>query len=159
MKNGFTRIPSDVFPPGVCELTVSYTRKKDKRFKVIKSSEVVDLARTLLYEKGSIEYAEQFFVMMADTSNHVYAYKMLSQGGMVGTVVDARLLFQAALLCHAPALILIHNHPSGNIQPSEADRILTKKISDAGKLLEIKILDHIILTVDSYFSFSDEGLV
>lgn len=159
MKNGFSRIPSDVFPPGVCELTVSYKRKQDRRFKIGSSMDAVELARALLYEEGSIEYAEQFFIMMADTSNHVYAYKLLSQGGMAGTVVDPRLIFQTVLLCHATSLILIHNHPSGNVEPSDADRFMTKKISDAGRLLEIKILDHIILTADNYYSFSDEGLI
>jgi DNA repair protein RadC len=112
-----------------------------------------------LYPDGTLEYSELFFVMFLDRSHQVFAFKLLSSGGMTGTVVDARLLFQTALLCHATEIILLHNHPSGNVQPSEADKILTRKISDAGKLLEIKILDHIILTTDGYYSFSDEGFI
>lgn len=97
--------------------------------------------------------------MFLDRSHQVFAYKLLSSGGMTGTVVDPRLLFQTALLCHATEIVLLHNHPSSNVQPSEADKFLTKEIADAGKLLEIKILDHIIMTTDGYYSFSDEGLI
>jgi DNA repair protein RadC len=159
MKKGFSRVPSDIFPPGVCELTVGYKRKAEKRKKIHSSLDIASFAREFLYEEGTIEYSELFFVLFLDRSHQVYAYKQLSSGGMTGTVVDPRLLFQAALLCHAYTLILIHNHCSGNIQPSGSDIGLTKQISEAGRLLEIKILDHIILTTDGYYSFSDEGLV
>ena len=159
MKSSYSRIPSDVFPAGVCELTVTYKRRSEKRRKMHRSEDIVNFAKEFLYPDGTLEYSELFFVMFLDRSHQVFAYKLLSSGGMTGTVVDSRLLFQTALLCHATEIILLHNHPSGSIQPSDADKFLTRKIADAGNLLEIKILDHIILITDGYYSFSDEGFL
>jgi len=159
MKKRFSRIPSDIFPPGVCELTVGYKRRAEKRKKIHSSLDIASFAREFLYEEGTIQYSELFFVLFLDRSNQVFAYKQLSSGGIVGTVVDSRLLFQTALLCHATEIVLVHNHPSGSIEPSESDKRLTKQISDAGRLLEIKVLDHIIVTTDSYYSFSDDGFI
>lgn len=78
---------------------------------------------------------------------------------MSGTVVDLRLLFQTILICHSSAIILSHNHPSGNLQPSVADIDITKRVVEIAKLLEIIILDHMIITSGGYYSFSDEGLI
>ena len=146
-------------PPGVCELTVSYKRKNERRKKIQSSKDIDEFAREFLYPDGSIEYSELFFVMLLDRSHRAFAYKLLSSGGMTGTVVDPRLLFQTALLCHASVIVLVHNHPSGNTKPSESDMHLTKKIREAGLLLEITVLDHVIITSDSYYSFSEEGFL
>jgi DNA repair protein RadC len=100
--------------------------------------------------------SELFYIMLLDRSNQFYAYKLLSQGGLSGTVVDPKLIFQTALLSHASGIVLIHNHPSGNIQPSNEDTILTKKLAECGKLLEIRIVDHIILSKYDHYSFADE---
>jgi DNA repair protein RadC len=159
VKKYFSRIPSDIFPPGVCELSVSYKRKTAWREKVSTSLDAANIARTLLYPDGSIEYSERFYIMMCDRSNKIYAYKLVSEGGLAGTVADPKLIFQAALLCHASSIVLIHNHPSGNEKPSDADITLTKKLCECGKLLEIEILDHIILTVESHYSFAEEGII
>jgi len=84
-------------------------------------------------------------------------YYLLSMGGIAGTVVDPKLVFQCALLSCAESIILCHNHPSTNLTPSEADHAITKKIAKAGKLLDITLLDHIIITENSYYSFADHG--
>ena len=83
----------------------------------------------------------------------------LSKGGIAGTVVDPKIVFSVALKSAASSLILIHNHPSGNLQPSEADKTITKKLVDAAKLLDINVLDHLIISIESYYSFADEGLL
>ena len=92
-------------------------------------------------------------------ANAVLACFQVSTGGITGTVADPRLIFTAALKVNAVSLILAHNHPSGNLFPSTADQELTIKIKEAGKFLEIKLLDHIILSSDGYCSFADEGLL
>jgi DNA repair protein RadC len=154
-----TKVPSDIFPKGVYELHIGYKRIHPFRISVKKSEDLHEFIISTLYDAGQIEYSEQFFVLMLDRANKLYCYKLLSSGGMAGTVVDLRLLFQSALLAHATSIILVHNHPSGNIQPSQSDLILTKRIVDAGKLLEITILDHIIVSDASFYSFANEGLV
>jgi DNA repair protein RadC len=83
----------------------------------------------------------------------------VSSGGVTGTVADPKLIFMAALRVNAVSIILCHNHPSGSLKPSRADEELTQKIKGAGNFLDIKVLDHVILTAESYFSFADEGLL
>ena len=153
------RVPSDVLPSGVCELSIGYRRAATKRIKVTRASEVVEFARTYFYSQDVIEYVEKFFVIFVDRSNQIYAWKEMSTGGLSGTVADPRTIFQAALLCHSTAIFACHNHPSGNVQPSAADIGLTKKLCEAGKVLEITVLDHIIVTTDSFYSFADDGLI
>lgn len=100
---------------------------------------------------------EQFWVLLLRRNNEVIKKELISKGGVSGTLVDPKIIFKKALDALASAIILIHNHPSGNINPSAADLRLTRKVQQAGELLEISILDHIIFTNHSYFSFADEG--
>lgn len=100
---------------------------------------------------------EEFWILLLNTANRVIGKHNLSKGGRAGTVVDVKILFEEVLSYKATSVILTHNHPSGNLKPSEQDRVLTKRISEAGKLLDIKILDHLIFSDSSYYSFSDEG--
>lgn len=102
---------------------------------------------------------EEFYVIYLNTSQKVISIFQLSKGGIAGTVVDVRLVFKKALELGATSLILAHNHPSGNLQPSKADKEITQKIKEAGKNLEIQVVDHIIVAENTYFSFSDEGLL
>src|SRR5690606_11374657 len=111
------------------------------------------------WDDTKIELLEQFKVMFTNRANKVLGIFELSTGGVSGTVADPKLIFAAALKVAASGLILSHNHPSGNLQPSQADIDLTRKIKEAGKLLEIQLLDHIILTTEGYYSFADEGLI
>jgi len=97
--------------------------------------------------------------MLLDRGHQVYAYKLISSGGLSGTVVDPKLVFQTALLCHASGIVLVHNHPSGNVKPSDEDITLTNKLVEGGKLLEIRVVNHIILSMYDHYSFSDEGLM
>lgn len=154
-----TRIPSDIFPTGVYELHIGFRRVLPFRLPVKRSEDLHKFIKETLYLEGEVEYSEKFFVLMLDRTNKVYCYKLLSTGGLTGTVVDIRLLFQAVILSHATGIILVHNHPSGNTQPSEADLTLTKRIVDAGKIFEIGILDHIIIGGNEYYSFADEGML
>lgn len=100
---------------------------------------------------------EEFWVLYLNNSNEVLLKNQLSKGGLTATLVDVRLLFKKAIEIAAVAIIICHNHPSGKITPSLMDRELTKKIKQAGRSLDIKLLDHLIITEKSYFSFADNG--
>lgn len=102
---------------------------------------------------------EEFWVLFLNNSNKVLEKHQISKGGLTATVVDVRLLFKRALELASVAIIVCHNHPSGKLQPSVADKDLTRKIKLAGVTLDIKLLDHLIITEKAYFSFADEGLV
>lgn len=111
------------------------------------------------YPKETILLQEHFLVAYLNRFNRVLGVMHLSTGGITGTVADIRLIFGTALKAAASSIIISHNHPSGNLKVSERDRDTTTKIRDAGDMLDIKLLDHIIVGHDSqYFSFSDEGL-
>jgi DNA repair protein RadC len=100
---------------------------------------------------------EAFWMLMLDRSNKVVGEERISTGGVSGTVVDVKVIFKYALEKLASSVILCHNHPSGNLEPSQADRKITRKVKEAGELLEIQVLDHVIVTADGYYSFADEG--
>ena len=125
-----------------------------KTERIQSSKEVVDIFQPMLGDN----LHEEFWILFLNRANHIISKKQISSGGMAGTVVDPKIIFKAALDEKASSIILCHNHPSGNIQPSEEDKKLTKKIIEAGKVLEIMVLDHIIVSHSGYFSFADEGL-
>jgi DNA repair protein RadC len=102
---------------------------------------------------------EEFWVMLLNRANKVIDIKLIGRGGVSSTVVDSKVIFSFALESLASGIILAHNHPSGNLKPSNSDIRLTKKLVDAGKILEVPILDHIIVGDNDYFSFADEGLI
>lgn len=102
---------------------------------------------------------EEFWVLYLNNSNKVIYKSQISKGGITGTVVDIRLVFKTALEHHATSVVLTHNHPSGKLMASDADKQITKKLQDAGKHLDILVLDHIIVTEINYFSFADEGIL
>ncbi len=102
---------------------------------------------------------EEFWIALLNRSNKVIAREKISQGGIAGTVIDVRLIMKTAIEMLASAIILCHNHPSGNLRPSEQDLDITRKIGAAGKLMDVKVLDHIIIADNGYLSFSDEGLL
>ena len=108
---------------------------------------------------GKIELVEEFKVLFLNRSNRVLQLFSVSSGGITGTVADPRLILAAALKVGTISLILCHNHPSGGTRPSKADEELTQKIKGGAAFMHIKVLDHLILTSESYFSFADEGLL
>jgi DNA repair protein RadC len=102
---------------------------------------------------------EEFWIMLIGRSSKVIAKELVSKGGLSGTVADPKIIYHMALQHQASAIIMVHNHPSGNLKPSREDLVLTKKIADAGRMLDINVLDHLIITDSGYFSFGDEGLL
>ena len=107
---------------------------------------------------GDLEH-EEFWVLFLNNSNKVLAKNQISKGGLTATIVDVRLLFKRALELASVGVIVCHNHPSGKLQPSNADKQITEKIKQAGVTLDIKLLDHLIVTDKNYFSFADEGIL
>jgi DNA repair protein RadC len=102
---------------------------------------------------------EEFWVLYLNRSNTMIECTKISQGGLSGTVTDVRLIMKTAIELLASSIILAHNHPSGNIQPSEADKAVTRKLKETGDLMDIKVIDHLILSENNYFSFADAGLI
>ncbi len=102
---------------------------------------------------------EEFWIVLLSRSNNVLSNHLISKGGQSGTVADPKIIFQTALENHAASIILSHNHPSGNLKPSQADLALTRKLSEAGSFLDIPVLDHVIFGENAYLSLADEGLM
>ena len=118
-------------------------------------------AYNILFQHWSdekLELREEFKILLLNRANRVLGIVNISTGGVTGTVADPKIIFSSALKANACSIILAHNHPSGNLKPSEADIKLTTRMKQAGQLLDISVLDHIILTSDQYFSMSDSGI-
>ncbi len=128
-----------------------------ERPRVTSSREIVALLRPFFAD--SIEHHESMGMLLTNRDGKVLGFKMLSTGGVAGTVCDPKMVFQTAILSNCTSFVLVHNHPSGNLTPSQADKQLTKKIQEAAKLLDYNVLDHIILTQEKYFSFADEYMM
>jgi DNA repair protein RadC len=144
----------------VAEVQLSYSTKvkPSLRPKITTSRQASEVLRSS-WDDSKIELVEQFKVMFINKANRVLGILELSTGGISATVVDPKLIFVAALKAAASGIILSHNHPSGNLLPSQADIDLTRRIKEGGRLLEIQVMDHIIMTSESYYSFADEGLL
>ncbi len=112
-----------------------------------------------IWDDNKIDLVEQFKVLFLNRANKVLGAYEVSSGGITGTIADPRIIFAAALKANCCSIIISHNHPSGNLKPSRQDEELTQKIKQAGQLLDIKLLDHLIITNEAYFSFANEGLL
>lgn len=123
--------------------------------KITSSRSVFDVMQPIL---GEIPH-EEFWILYLNNSNKVLQKKQLSKGGITGTLVDVRLVLKNALEVGATALILCHNHPSGTLKPSQSDKDITQKLKLAAQSLDIKVLDHLIITEKAYFSFADEAIL
>jgi len=123
--------------------------------KISSSASVFEMMQPIVGELAH----EEFWIIFLNNSNKVLQKQQLSKGGITGTLVDVRLVLRTALEVGATGLILVHNHPSGTLKPSEADKQLTKKLKTASESLDIKVLDHVIVTENAYFSFADESLL
>lgn len=144
----------------VAEVQVSY--KPDYNISErpkITSSQQTYLLLIQQWDMGKIALLEEFKVILLNRSNHVLGIVDISMGGVSGTYVDPKVVFAVALKGNASGIILTHNHPSGSIRPSEADIKLTKRLVECGKLLDINVWDHIILSENSYYSFADDGMI
>jgi len=111
------------------------------------------------WDLDSIEHIEEFKLMLLTRSNRVLGIADISKGGINGTVTDVRIILQYAIKANSSGIILCHNHPSGNINPSESDTKITQKIRESGNLMDIQLLDHLIITADEYYSFADNGFI
>lgn len=140
----------------VAEIEISYKPAIANKPKIISA---LDAFNELIkfFNQDTISLKEKFVVMYLNRNNRVLGIFPLSEGGLTGTVVDIRLLLSVAIKTASTAIILCHNHPSGNYIPSFADKEITGKIIEACKLLDIKVLDHLIITSDGYYSFANEG--
>jgi DNA repair protein RadC len=119
------------------------------------SKDVADIFQPILSDL----LHEEFWILFLNRSNRVINRMKLSQGGISGTVTDVRMVMKKAIECLASGIIVCHNHPSGNLNPSESDSTITRKIKEAGNLLDIQLLDHLIISDKDYYSFADNGLI
>jgi DNA repair protein RadC len=126
------------------------------RLKILSSKQVPEILRAL-WNYDTLELQESFKILYLNNYNQIIGLYPHSQGSINGTLVDIRLILAAALQCGAVGMIIAHNHPSSNTNPSESDKQLTKKIKQATVVMDINLLDHIILTKDDYYSFADDG--
>jgi DNA repair protein RadC len=109
------------------------------------------------WDENKIELLEQFKILLLNRASRVIGISDISTGGVAGTVVDPKIVFSTALKANASSIILAHNHPSGNLQPSKEDNAVTSKMREAGSFLDLRVLDHLIVTKDGYYSYADAG--
>jgi len=147
-----------MIPEFIAEVQISYSShvKAKDRIKVTGFKDAADAFRAIWPAYEHIEFS---YLLMLNRQNQILGYHQLSKGGMTGAVVDVRVIFQVALKASCTSIILSHNHPSGNLDVSDADRKITNQIKQAGVILDIPLLDHLIMTTDSYLSMADEGLL
>lgn len=122
------------------------------------AKDIHQLLISRVFDADTIGYKETFKVLLLNNANKIIGYTTISDGGLTSTIVDVRVIIQTALVCNATSIIITHNHPSGNPHPSGQDDSLAKKIKAACELMDIRLLDHIIVTpYDSFYSYCDEG--
>jgi DNA repair protein RadC len=149
---------------GIGEASIFSALELGRRRKTLGDDKTVKIESSITAFEALYPYLadldhEQFYTMLLNRSNKVIDIVKISQGGVSGTVADSKLIFKSAVEKLASGIILAHNHPSGNLSPSQADITLTRKLQEAGKLLDISVLDHIIIANNEYFSFADQGMI
>ena len=138
------------------ELTYKNNVPYNQRQKISNSQGAYEIL-TNLFPENTMDYRETFIVLYLNRANQVLGYSVISQGGTSNTTVDIKMVIQTALLANASCIMLAHNHPSGNLRPSSDDNRITNRIIEAARLFDITVLDHIIITNESYYSFTDNG--
>ena len=139
-------------------LEIGRRRRGENAQKITKITSSKNVFELLQPTMGELQH-EEFWIVYLNNANKVLHTAQMSKGGITGTLVDVRLVMKQALELGAVALILAHNHPSGTLKPSSADKQITKKLSTAANALDVKVLDHLIITQKEYFSFADEGVL
>ena len=144
----------------VAEVQLTYKSKvpASQRRKITSSRDANDLLKEN-WNHDTLEHSEEFKVLLLNLSNAVLGIIAVSKGGISGTITDVRIILQAALKSNASGIIVCHNHPSGNLNPSESDTKITQKIKEAGNIMDIQLLDHLIINDEDYYSFADNGLL
>ncbi|WP_452221431.1 JAB domain-containing protein [Lacinutrix salivirga] len=140
----------------VSEIKVSYSNDYPEKVIIKDSQSVYELIKCH-WDDNLIELQEEVKVVLLNRANIVTGIYDLSKGGITGCIVDIKLVLSVALKAIASHIILVHNHPSGNLKPSEADKSITNKLDKASKLVDVSLLDHLIISKDGYYSFKDEG--
>jgi DNA repair protein RadC len=144
---------------GVAEILLSYKPSLNliKQPKITCSKDAFNVFRDK-WDPNLIEFVEQFKVMLLTRANNVIGIVDVSKGTVCSTVVDPKIIIAAAINSNACSIILCHNHPSGNLQPSKADEEITRKIKEAAKFFDLSVMDHLVISKSGYFSFAEEGL-
>ena len=142
----------------VSEIQVSYTPNLLVDMSIKNSKKSFELMLNE-WEQDKLQMQEEAKILLLNRNNNVLGIYSLAKGGLTSCVVDVRIILSIALKTLATGIILVHNHPSGNLKPSQADLDITKKLKQSCDLLDITFLDHLIITKDNYFSFADEGLI
>lgn len=140
----------------VCEINVSYSNKNKDKVKITNSKSAYEVALSH-WNMNTIELQEEVKVLLLNRANQVIGIFSLSKGGITSCLIDIKLVLSVALKTVSSGIILIHNHPSGNLKPSQADLDITKKLKLASNTLEILLLDHLIISKEGYYSLSDNG--
>ena len=139
------------------ELKLRKVKTNIPRAQIMSSKDAADYIRQFYFD--DLEIYESFFLLLLNRANNTIGYAKISQGGTVGTVVDIKIICHFAIRTLGCSVVLSHNHPSGSLKPSRADLEITKKATEALKLIDVKVLDHVVLAAEGYFSFADEGLL
>jgi len=142
----------------VNEIKISYSNLNSEKVKIKDSQSVYEIVKNH-WDDNLIELQEEVKVVLLNRANIVIGIYDLAKGGISGCIVDIKLVLSVALKALTSHIVLVHNHPSGNLKPSEADKRITKKLSNACEIVEITLLDHLIITKDNYYSFKDESLI
>jgi len=142
----------------VSEIKVSYSNKNQSKVKVTNSKIIYDLIINH-WDLDIIEYQEEVKIILLNRSNIVLGIYEMSKGGITGSIVDIRIILGVALKCGASSIIMIHNHPSGKLIPSDTDKLITKRLKEACELIDINLMDHLIFSKDGYYSFADNGIL
>ena len=139
----------------ISEYSLKYTKTDIEKIQINASKNSVDVIRKFYFD--DINIYESFFILLLNRANNTTGFAKISQGGTAGTVVDIKIIAKYAVDSLSPNVIICHNHPSGDKRPSDADINITKRIKDALSLLDVKLIDHIIITENDYYSFADNG--
>jgi DNA repair protein RadC len=144
----------------ICEIELIYRSKikPSERPKIVTSKDAYDIV-IATWDQDKIELIEQFKILLLNRGNKVLGRLSISSGGITGTIADPRIIMAAVIKSAACALILCHNHPSGNLLPSKADEELTQKIKQACKFFDVSVIDHLVITKEGYYSFADGGIL
>jgi DNA repair protein RadC len=143
----------------LAEISVSYksVQHANSTVKITMADDAFKLLQPLFQD--FVEHHEEFWIVLLNRANKVLGVSQIGKGGLAGTVADPKIIFQCALKANACSIIIAHNHPSGQLNPSQADISLTSKIKEAGKMLDLPLLDHLIMTAETFYSFQNEGML
>ena len=139
----------------ISEYSLKYTKSQIQKTKVTTSESASNVIRKFYFD--DINIYESFFILLLNRANNTTGFAKISQGGTAGTVVDIKIIAKYAVDSLSSAVIICHNHPSGDKRPSDADLNITRRIKDALLLLDVKLFDHIIITENDFYSFADNG--